>query len=135
MKRNILGNFILDFYAPHEHRIEVKPSHLNAKDQQILLIILSTLLPLEPYASIEELDGETEVYEQMSINGRSFSWLDSYNTEIVKQLISQPTTIQLKVFPDSQELADIIFRRLVTREELKAEQNMSIYNDNLHLCL
>jgi len=135
LKRNILGNFILDFCSPHEHQIVVKPSHLNIEDQQLLLLILQTLLPDRPYESIEELDPEIEVYESLYIDGHSFQWLDTDSIELVKQLINQPVTLRLKVFKKRLEVADLVFRLFVTSEQLGAEEDNSLYKDNIGYCL
>lgn len=85
MKRNIIGNFTLNFTTPHEHHLVIEERHLNENSQQELLVILSALLPNKPYASIEEMDPETEVYESITIRGHTINWFDSNNIDLVRQ--------------------------------------------------
>lgn len=73
MKRNILGNFKLEFTTPAIHHIYVTDQHHNPDEQQDLLNIIGGLFPDKPYFSEEETDADCDLYERICIGDSYFS--------------------------------------------------------------
>lgn len=133
MKRNILGNFTLEFTTPTIHHIYITNQHRNPNDEQDLLSIVLGLLPNEPFLSEEETDADFYLYERIYIGDSGFTWIDETSLDKLKDLLNDAHSLTLYVFSSRQSYAHTIFRALALPQELEHDKWTAFYNKYVDL--